>query len=284
MTKHILITGAANGIGRYLATHFFKKGYNVTLADSDTGSLNALKSILSSDPFTFPPPASLQPTITTNALFHPCDISSGSSVKSLFEASLSKFHTLDALINNAGIASPFLSSTDPSKPFDALPISAFTKYINTNLTGAYICSHFAAPHLRKSKGCIINISSTRALMSEANSEGYAASKAGMLGLTHAMAASLGADGVRVNAVSPGWIDVRELDTREVVKAGEEGRSVEVPGALSEEDHKQHLVGRVGRASDVARFVEFLVEDEDGFVTGQNFVVDGGMTKKMIYVE
>ena len=105
-------------------------------------------------------------------------------------------------------------------------------------------------------------------MSEPNSEGYAASKAGLLGLTHAMAASLGKDGVRVNAISPGWIDVRDLDTREVVKARKEGREVIPLAELTEEDHKQHPVGRVGRAADVARFVEFLVEDDDGFVTGQ----------------
>ncbi|KAJ3041626.1 hypothetical protein HDV00_008903 [Rhizophlyctis rosea] len=272
MAKQILITGAANGIGRYLATHFIKKGYFVTLADSDQSSLSALQSILEADASLFPHSnsASSKPSLASNALFHPCDVSSESSVQSLFDESTSKFSSLDALVNNAGVASLFIAGPggDPSTPFDALPVSAFTKYISTNLTGAYMCARAAAPHLRKSKGCIINISSTRALMSEPNSEGYAASKAGLIGLTHAMAVSLGKDGVRVNAVSPGWIDVQELDTRETVKAQQEGREVHPPPELSEEAHKQHPVGRVGHAGDIARMVDFLVEDEKGFITGQ----------------
>jgi len=150
--------------------------------------------------------------------------------------------------------------------------------MEVNLVGPYICSRFAAPHLRASKGCIVNISSTRALQSESNNEGYSASKAGLIGLTQAMAVSFSGSGVRVNTVSPGWIDVRALHTRQLAEHGE---SISIP-PLSEIDHSQHPAGRVGVPEDIFKIVEFLVDDVHGFITGQNFVVDGGMTKKMIY--
>jgi NAD(P)-dependent dehydrogenase (short-subunit alcohol dehydrogenase family) len=121
--------------------------------------------------------------------------------------------------------------------------------------------------LRKSKrAAIVNIASTRALQSEPHTEAYAASKGGIVALTHALALSLGPT-VRVNAVSPGWIDTS-------------GK----PEDLRSIDHAQHPVGRVGKPEDVAALVGYLVSDEAGFVTGQNFIIDGGMTRKMIYAE
>ena len=117
---------------------------------------------------------------------------------------------------------------------------------------------------KSGRGAIVNISSTRALMSEPGNEAYSASKAGILGLTHALANSLGPS-VRVNEICPGWI----LHENEQV---------------TEQDHKQHLTGRAGVVEDIANLIEFLIDDEkSGFITGQYFVVDGGMTKKMIYI-
>ena len=121
------------------------------------------------------------------------------------------------------------------------------------------------PHMLPNS-VIINVSSTRALMSEPGCEAYGATKAGLLGLTHALGQSLGPKGIRVNAVLPGWIDT----------GGGEG--------LRPEDHGWHAAGRVGRPDDVAAMCTFLAGSGACFITGQEFVVDGGVTKKMVYPE
>ena len=110
---------------------------------------------------------------------------------------------------------------------------------------------------------MVNIASTRALQSEPDTEAYAAAKGGVVALTHALAMSLGPE-VRVNCVSPGWIDTGKNE-------------------ISRADHAQHPVGRVGRPQDVAELVAFLLSDAAGFATAQNYVLDGGMARKMIYV-
>ena len=111
----------------------------------------------------------------------------------------------------------------------------------------------------------MNIASTRAGQSEANTEAYSASKGGIVALTHAMAISLGPD-IRVNCISPGWI---ETDPEAV---------------HSETDEAQHPCGRVGTPDDIAAMVAYLLSDRAGFISGQDFVIDGGMTKKMIYTD
>lgn len=121
------------------------------------------------------------------------------------------------------------------------------------------CDVASEASVRAGRGAIVNIASTRALQSEANTEAYSASKGGLVALTHALAMSLGAD---VRGVSPGWI-------------------AKTP--LKKKDHAQHPVGRAGRPQDVAELVAYLISGAAGFVTGQNFVIDGGMTRKMIYV-
>jgi NAD(P)-dependent dehydrogenase (short-subunit alcohol dehydrogenase family) len=164
---------------------------------------------------------------------------------------------IDGLVNNAGIANPYAG------PLETLDLARWNRVIGTNLTGTILCSKHCTTRLRRQRGAIVNISSTRALQSEPNSEAYAASKGGIVALTHALALSLGPD-VRVNCISPGWIHT-----------GDEA-------VLRPIDHRQHPVGRVGRPSDIASLTRFLLSDQAGFVTGQNFAVDGGMSRKMYY--
>lgn len=252
--KRILVTGAANGLGRHMAIKFLSRGFYVTLADNDMNSLTTLEQLLANDSLVFPEDSGR--SVNTHALFYNCNVSDESSVSACIEATIGKFEGLDALINNAALASPWIAGRDDSTTsFDAVPLSNFRNFLEVNLIGPYICSRYAAPHLRASKGCIVNISSTRALQSEANNEGYSASKAGLIGLTQAMAVSFSGSGVRVNAISPGWIDTRQMNTR-------------LSSPLSESDHLQHPADRVGVPEDITKMVEFLVDDVNGFITGQ----------------
>lgn len=162
---------------------------------------------------------------------------------------------LDGLINNAGVM--------VRKPPEQLTVEEWNRVIATNLTAPFLLTRGLAPQLRAGRGRVINIASTRALMSEPNTEAYAASKGGLVALTHCLAVSLGPE-ITVNCISPGWIDTQAAE-------------------LSPEDHAQHPAGRVGRPADIVGLVRYLLSDEASFVTGANFVIDGGMTRKMIYV-
>ena len=186
------------------------------------------------------------------------DVRDEESVAGAVDAIVRRFGRLDAVVCNAGIMI--------RKPIRLLTLAEWHRVIDTNLTAAFLFARAAEKPLRKAHGAIVTVASTRALMSEANTESYSASKGGLLALTHALAISLGPD-VRVNCVSPGWIETKNY------------------GALRRKDHSQHPAGRVGKPEDIAEIVAWLLDGKrSGFVTGANFVVDGGMTRKMIYVE
>ena len=139
----------------------------------------------------------------------------------------------------------------------------FRSVINTNLRSVFIASKEASKYM-KSGGSIVNIASTRATMSEPNSEAYAATKGGIVALTHALAASLSERNITVNAISPGWIQNENYEE------------------LRDKDHAQHLSNRVGKPEDIAKACLYLTDSENNFVNGENITVDGGMTRKMIY--
>ena len=134
-----------------------------------------------------------------------------------------------------------------------------------------MCSKYCVPFMKPGSS-IINISSTRAFMSEPETEAYSASKGGIAALTHSMAVSLSKKNIRVNSISPGWIDVSGW------KKGSRKEDI-----LTKADHEQHPAGRVGKPEDIAAACFYLTGEEAGFVTGTNLNVDGGMTVKMIYV-
>ncbi|HEX7045819.1 MAG TPA: glucose 1-dehydrogenase [Burkholderiales bacterium] len=244
-----VVTGGAQGIGKAIAQRLLRESWRVVIADSDAeaGEETEAEALALGD-----------------AQFVRTDVGVEDEVVHLVEQTLVRFDRLDALVNNAGIGI--------SKPVEELALEEWNRVLATNLTGAFLCAKHAARHLRAARGAIVNIASTRALQSEGNTEAYSASKGGLVALTHALAMSLAPD-VRVNCVSPGWIDVSEWKKRSRRK----------PSRITPEEHAQQPVGRVGRPEDIAAIVAYLLSEEAGFITGQNFVVDGGMTRKMIYV-
>lgn len=247
-----MITGGAQGIGKGIARHLLGKGYAVVIVDIDAqAGEECVEEFLPLGPLRF----------------IPGDIREEADIRDSITECLQRFGRLDGLINNAALANPYHPA------IEELSLESWNRVIETNLTGSFLATKHAVPHLREVGGGIINVASTRALQSEANTEAYAASKGALVALTHALAVSLG-PAIRVNAISPGWIDVSEWQKRSERRAAE----------LSESDHLQHPAGRVGTPEDVAALCAFLLSDEAGFITGQNFVVDGGMTRKMIYEE
>lgn len=237
--KVALITGGARNIGKSLAIGFLNNGYKVAVIDHNKELLDKLPE-------------------NGNLLKFFGDVSNEKDVIKFIEYIEKNFKRLDVIINNAAISN--------FKNFFEITLEEWEKVIKVNLTGYFLITKYGVPLILKTsgKGSIINIASTRAIMSEKGNEAYSASKAGILGLTHALANSLGPN-IRVNAISPGWI----------LHEGEQ---------ISQEEHMQHLVGRAGTPNDILELALFLADEKKaGFITGQNIVIDGGMTKKMIYI-
>ncbi|WP_273850240.1 SDR family NAD(P)-dependent oxidoreductase [Guptibacillus spartinae] len=241
MGKVAVVTGAGHGIGRGVAIAYSKQGYMVILADVNEEGCKETKSLMEKN---------AADIILT-------DVSDPESITNLFYKIEEKYGRIDVLINNAGLSE--------FKQMDELSVDEWDKVINTNLRSVFLGSRAAARVMRKHNGgSIVNIASTRATMSEPNSEAYAATKGGIVALSHALAISLADDHITVNSISPGWIEVENYHS------------------LREVDHEQHPSKRVGKPSDIGRACLFLTNEENDFVTGENLVVDGGMTRKMIY--
>ena len=248
MHKSIIVTGGAQGIGRSIAEHLHSEGYSLAVMDNDREALDELGNDLGRD----------------RVLYMEGDVSSEDDVRRVVAETVLRLPVIWGVVNNAAV----MHNTS----IENLDRESWDRVLSVNLTGAFLMSKHAAEHLRRSRGSIVNIASTRALMSEAGTEAYSASKGGLLALTHALAMSLAPD-IRVNAVSPGWIETGHLQKKR--------NRAEV--VHSEADRMQHPAGRVGETRDVAAITLYLLSENAGFITGQNFVVDGGMTRKMIYV-
>ncbi|WP_018876497.1 MULTISPECIES: SDR family oxidoreductase [unclassified Thioalkalivibrio] len=242
-----LVTGAARGIGLGIGERLVRDGWQVVLADIDgpEGERAA---------------AQLGPAARAITL----DVRDEEQVREAIRRTEEWHGGLDALVNNAGISDPH------SGPLDELELADWQRWLDTNLTGAFLLAKHALPLLRRRRGAIVNISSTRALQSEPDTEAYAASKGGLDAFTHALAISAGPE-VRVNAIRPGWIDTRSPDQQQAEP-------------LSAQDHTQHPTGRVGQPADIAALTTFLLGPDAGFITGQIWSADGGMTRRMIYTD
>jgi len=243
----IVVTGGAQGIGRSIVDLFDQeKGWQPVAVDCDQEALSEL------------PDSVWQ---------FAADVSEPRDLAAFFDWIHDRSDRVTALVNNAGIGF--------RHPLAEATFDEWQRVIAVNLTGAYWMVKTLLPLLQASRGAaVVQIASTRALMSEPNTEAYSASKGGLLALTHALAVSLAKDRIRVNAISPGWI-VAEPWQKLAMRHQPE---------LTEEDHQQHPSGRAGSPPDIARAVRFLVDPSNDFINGANLVVDGGMTIKMIYAE
>lgn len=251
--KVLAITGGGQGIGRAIAFHFASTGYAVSIADIDgEAGLEAARVVGERG---------------AKAICVRADVANAADVELWIAQTVKELGCPDVLVNNAGIGR--------RARFVDLSSQDFDRVIAVNLRGTFLCSQAVARYMieRGQGGAIVNIASTRAFMSEPGTEAYSASKGGIVALTHAMAISLGAHGIRVNCISPGWIETRDWQY---------GPRAQEP-LHSERDRLQHPVGRVGTPDDVAQACLFLAE-QAGFMTGQNLTLDGGMTVKMIYEE
>ena len=243
-SKRVFITGGAEGIGKAIVEAFCLSGDQVAFCDiNETAGQETAKA--------------------TGSIFHKVDVSDKDALESCMQRILSEWNDIDIIINNVGI-SQFSSITETS-------VEDFDKILSINLRPVFITSRLLAIHRKEQSspnpyGRIINICSTRYLMSESGSEGYAASKGGIYSLTHALALSLSEWNITVNSIAPGWIQTHDYDQ------------------LRPEDHSQHPSRRVGKPEDIARMCLFLCEENNDFINGENITIDGGMTKKMIYLE
>lgn len=236
----VLVTGGSRGIGKATALAFAKEGAKVVV--------NCVKDAKAA--------ASVVHDINelgSDAIAVKCDVASETQVKGMIAEAVKTFGRLDVLVNNAGIVFDV--------PFEKKTSAQFKRTIDVNLFGTWICSKYAAPHLRKTRGCIVNVSSTNGIDSfSPDSMDYDASKAGVIILTRALAQEL-APRVRVNCVAPGWVDT-DINAK-------------LPKAFVQDEEKKIYVKRFGRPEEIASAIVFLASPDAGFITGSTLKVDGG---------
>jgi NAD(P)-dependent dehydrogenase (short-subunit alcohol dehydrogenase family) len=242
----VVVTGAGSGIGKSVAEQYAKKGAKVVIAELNAETGNEVAKQIKKQ--------------GGEAVFIQTDVREPNDIINLFQKTNEMFGKVNILINNAGVS----RWKDPLE----LTVEEWEDIIHTNLRSVFLCSREAAKYMKKNDngGAIVNMASTRAFMSEPHSEAYAATKGGIVALTHALAVSFSPYHIRVNSISPGWIETKNYEN------------------LTEIDHAQHPAGRVGRPIDIAKGCLYLTDPENDFITGQNIVIDGGMTIKMIYEE
>ncbi len=239
--KIALVTGASQGIGRATAQALAEAGAKVALAARNEQQLGKLAEEIAS--------------AGGEALVVPMDVGDAAQVKNGFQLLLAKFGRLDILVNNAAVTRDTLALRMKLEDWEAV--------LRTNLTGAHLCTQQAlGPMLRQRSGRIVNVTSVVAQTGNAGQANYVASKAGLIGLTRAIAVEVASRNITVNAVAPGFIATPMTDP--------------LPDALKEKMKSLIPLGRFGTDRDVATAIVFLASDEAGYITGQVLGINGGL--------
>lgn len=239
--KVALVTGASQGIGRVTALALAEAGAKVAVAARNAEKLNAVAAEISA--------------AGGLALAVPMDVADAEQIKAGFKQVLEKFGKLDILVNNAAVTRDGLALRMKLEDWDAV--------IRTNLTGAHLCTQQAlGPMMRQRWGRIINVTSVVAQTGNAGQANYVAAKAGLIGLTKAIAMEIASRNITVNAVAPGFISTPMTDP--------------LPDKVKQEMQAKIPLGRMGTDRDVAAAIVFLASEEAGYITGHVLDVNGGM--------
>jgi len=248
----VVVTGAGYGIGRGIAEAFAREGAQVVLAGRSRDKLAQVAAVLAAGP--------------AKALVVPTDVRLEAEVDRLIATAHQKLGRLDVLVNNAGIAGPTALARDTS-------LADWDETLRVNLTGAFLCARRAAAIMIEARrGAIVNIASVAGRMGYPMRSPYAASKWGMIGLSHSLAAELGQYGVRVNAVLPGSTEGERIERVIAARSKAEGST---PDEVRRWFTKDTPLQRMVTADEVARAVLFLASDDASGITGQAFSVCGG---------
>ena len=240
--KIALVTGGARGIGRAICLELAARGATVIVNYNRSGAAaDELVAWIEAN-------GGAAKSLRT-------DVSDADQVASMFKAVISEFKSIDILVNNAGMTRDNVIMMMKPADFDAV--------IETNLRSCWLCCKSAArAMMRKRSGCIVNITSVVGIAGNGGQTNYAASKAGIIGLTKSLAKELAARGLRVNAVAPGFVET--------------DMTADLSDEIKDKAVQAIPLGRMGAATDIAKAVAFLASDDASYITGQTLVVDGGM--------
>lgn len=244
--KVAIITGGSKGIGLGCARIFVKYGCKVVIASRGEEAGKAAEKELTEADHT--------------AVFMPCDVSLEADMRKVIEQTVKRFGRLDCIVNNAGWHPPAMT-------IDQTSVADFENLLRLNLTSTFMGCKFALPHLRKTKGTIINMSSEVGIIGQAAAPSYVSTKAGQIGLTKALALDLAPEGIRVNAVCPAGVMTPLMQ--------EWADTQYDPQAALEMVDSWHPLGRMATSEEIGEVCAFLASDEASFITGQAICPDGG---------